>query len=94
MTCLIVLRLKIILVCNSAVTVASLKKFKKIHINYGFVVFHIDVLVIVVFVVIYVVITVGNHNCNQNLLHCLPFGEFVALQMFGYISSVIVHLLA
>ena len=87
MTCSIVLRSKIILVCNSAVTVASLKKFKKIHINYGFVVFLIDVLVIVdlvvfilvVSVVVYVVITVGNHNQNRNLFQFLPLGEFVAL---------------
>ena len=58
MTCLIVLRLKILLVCNSAVTVASLKKFKKIHINYGFVVFLIDNLVIVALIVVILVVSV------------------------------------
>ena len=78
------------------------KKLKKSHFNYGLVVFLIDVLVIVVLVVIilvvsvvvHVVITVGNLNRNSNLLQCLLLEEFVALEIFGYTSSVIAHLLA
>ena len=93
----IVLRPKIILVCDTAVTVME----KKSHVNYCLLVILIDVLVIVVLldvilvvsVVVHVVIIVGNHNRNRNLLLCLPLCEFEALWMFGYTSSLIAHLL-
>ena len=68
----IVLRSKIILVCDTAMTVLE----KKSQIDYGFVVILSDVLVIVVLivvilvvsVVVYVVIFVGNYNCDYNLI--------------------------
>ena len=79
----IVLRPKIILVCDTAVTVME----KKSHVNYCLLVILIDVLVIVVLldvilvtsVVVYGVIIVGNHNGNGNLLLCLPLREFEEL---------------
>ena len=78
----IILQAKIILVCDSTVTVMT----KTSRFDYGFVVVLIDILVIVVlvvaivvvYVVVYFVIIVGNHNRNCKLLLCLQLGEFEA----------------
>ena len=66
MACSIVLRSKIILVCDTAMTVME----KKSHFNYTFVVILSDVLVTVVLVVVILVVSavVCRHYCWQSHL--------------------------